>query len=327
MISRRTFVLAVAGGVLAPFAAVAQQATKSPRVGVFVPGSPSGDQFQQLRQAFVRGLRDLGWIDGQTVVIEMRWGEGRIDEFPRIASELVALPVDVIVAWGPQVIRAAQQATTTVPIVMAVVHEPIAFGFVKSLARPGGNITGLSFQDSELGTKRLELLKTIVPRMRRVALLWDAGGGGEIGVRAIKASAQKLGLGTQVLEVRRQEDFGPAFAAARNQADAVIQIASPFLATYRSRLVELAAARRLPMTCETKLFVTEGCLMAYGPDFSEMSHRAAAYVDKILKGAKPADLPVQQPTKFELAINLKTARALGLTIPPSLLQRADQVIE
>jgi putative ABC transport system substrate-binding protein len=325
---RRAFIATLAGGLLAaPLAAKGQQATKSPRVGVFVPGSPSGDQFQQLRQAFVRGLRDLGWIDGQTVVIEMRWGEGRIDEFPRIASELVALPVDVIVAWGPQVIRAAQQATTTVPIVMAVVHEPIAFGFVKSLARPGGNITGLSFQDSELGTKRLELLKTIVPRMRRVALLWDAGGGGEIGVRAMKASAQKLGLGTQVLEVRRQEDFGPAFAAARNQADAVIQIASPFLATYRSRLVELAAARRLPMTCETKLFVTEGCLMAYGPDFSEMSHRAAAYVDKILKGAKPADLPVQQPTKFELAINLKTARALGLTIPPSLLQRADQVIE
>jgi putative ABC transport system substrate-binding protein len=318
----------VTGGLLAaPRAAETQQATKIPRVGVFVPGSPSGDQFQQLRQAFFEGLRDLGWIEGQRVVTEMRWGEGRLAEFPRIASELVALPVDVIVAWGPQVIRAAQQATTTVPIVMAVVHEPIAFGFVKSLARPGGNITGLSFQDSELGTKRLELLKTIVPRMRRVALLWDAGGGGEIGVRAMKASAQKLGLGTQVLEVRRQEDFGPAFAAARNQADAVIQIASPFLATYRSRLVELAAARRLPMTCETKLFVTEGCLMAYGPDFSEMSHRAAAYVDKILKGAKPADLPVQQPTKFELAINLKTAKALGLTIPPSLLLRADQVIE
>ena len=313
---RRAFIGTLAGGLLvAPLAVEAQQSGKIPRVAVFVPGSPSGDQFQQLRQAFLKGLRELGRIEGQTVVIEMRWGEGRIDEFPRIASELVALPVDVIVAWGPQVIRAVQQATPTVPIVMAVVHEPIAFGFVKSLAHPGGNITGLSFQDSELGTKRLELLKTIVPRMRRVALLWDAGGGGEIGVRAMKASAQKLGLGTQVLEVRRQEDFGPAFAAARNQADAVIQIASPFLATYRSRLVELAAARRLPMTCETKLFVTEGCLMAYGPDFSEMSHRAAAYVDKILKGAKPADLPVQQPTKFELAINLKTAKALGLTIP------------
>jgi putative ABC transport system substrate-binding protein len=325
---RRAFLGTLTGGLLAaPLAGEAQQATKIPRVGVFVPGSPSGDQFQQLRQAFVKGLRDLGWIEGQTVVIEMRWGEGRIDEFPRIASELVALPVDVIVTWGPQVIRAAQQATATVPIVMAVVHEPVAFGFVKSLARPGGNITGLSFQDSELGTKRLELLKTIVPRIRRVALLWDPGGGGEIGVRAMKASAQKLGLATQVLEVRRQEDFGPAFASARNQGDAVIQIASPFLATYRSRLIELAAAQRLPMTCETKLFVTEGCLMAYGPDFSEMSHRAAAYVDKILKGAKPADLPVQQPTKFELAINLKTAKALGLTIPQSLLQRADQVIE
>jgi len=328
MMDRRAFISGITVGLLAaPLAGEAQQATKIPRVGVFVPGSPSGDQFQQLRQAFVKGLRDLGWIEGQTVVIEMRWGEGRIDEFPRIASELVALPVDVIVTWGPQVIRAAQQATATVPIVMAVVHEPVAFGFVKSLARPGGNITGLSFQDSELGTKRLELLKTIVPRMRRVALLWDPGGGGEIGVRAMKASAQKLGLATQVLEVRRQEDFGPAFASARNQGDAVIQIASPFLATYRSRLIELAAAQRLPMTCETKLFVTEGCLMAYGPDFSEMSHRAAAYVDKILKGAKPADLPVQQPTKFELVINLKTAKALGLTIPQSLLQRADQVIE
>ena len=328
MMDRRAFISGITVGLLAaPLAAGAQQATKIPRVGVFVPGSPSGDQFQQLRQAFVKGLRDLGWIEGQTVVIEMRWGEGRIDEFPRIASELVALPVDVIVTWGPQVIRAAQQATATVPIVMAVVHEPVAFGFVKSLARPGGNITGLSFQDSELGTKRLELLKTIVPRMRRVALLWDPGGGGEIGVRAMKASAQKLGLATQVLEVRRQEDFGPAFASARNQGDAVIQIASPFLATYRSRLIELAAAQRLPMTCETKLFVTEGCLMAYGPDFSEMSHRAAAYVDKILKGAKPADLPVQQPTKFELVINLKTAKALGLTIPQSLLQRADQLIE
>jgi putative ABC transport system substrate-binding protein len=326
---RRAFIGTLSGGLLvAPLVVGAQQTTKIPRVGVFVPGSPSGDQFQQLRQAFLKGLRELGWIEGQTVVIEMRWGEGRIDEFPRIASELVALPVDVLVAWGPQVIRAAQQATPTVPIVMAVVHEPVAFGFVKSLARPGGNITGLSFQDSELGTKRLELLKAIVPRMRRVALLWDLAGGGETGVRAMKASAHKLGLATQVLEVRLQEDFGSAFAAARNQgAQAVIQIASPFLAVYRARLIELAAAHRLPMTCETKLFVAEGCLMAYGPDFSEMSHRAAAYVHKILNGAKPADLPVEQPTKFELVVNLKTAKALGLTIPQSLLQRADQVIE
>jgi putative ABC transport system substrate-binding protein len=328
-VHRRAFLNTLAGGLLAaPLAAEGQQATKIPRVGVFVPGSPSGDQFQQLRQAFFEGLRDLGWIEGQRVVTEMRWGEGRLAEFPRIASELVALPVDVIVAWGPQVTLAAQQATTTVPIVMAVVHEPVAFGFVKSLARPGGNITGLSFQDSELGTKRLELVKEFVPRMRRVALLWDPVGGGETGVRATEASAQKLGLATQVLEVRRPADFGPAFASARKQgAHAVIQLASPFLATHRARLIELAAAQRLPMTCETKLFAAEGCLMSYGPDFTEMSRRAAGYVDKILKGAKPADLPVEQPTKFELIINLKTAKTLGLTIPPSLLRRADEVIE
>ena len=327
MIERRAFLTASIAILATPLAVAAQQMGKVHRIGVFVPGSPSGDQFQQLRQAFLEGLRDLGRIEGQGVVIEMRWGEGRLDDFPRIAAELVALPVDVIVAWGPQVTRAAQQATATVPIVMAVVHEPVAFGFVKSLARPGGNITGLSFQDSELGTKRLELLKDIVSRMRRVALLWDPVGGGETGVRATEASAQKLGLATQVLEVRRPADFGPAFASARKQgAHAVIQIASPFLATYRARLIELAAAQRLPMTCETKLFVAEGCLMAYGPDFSEMSRRAAAYVDKILKGAKPADLPIEQPTKFELAINLKTGKALGLTIPPSILGRADQVI-
>ena len=315
--------------VVPPFTAGAQQAAKTTRIGVFAPGSASGsDQFRELVMAFREGLKDLGWVEGQNVVIETRWGEGRIDEFPKIVSELVALPVDVIVAWGPQAIRAAQQARATVPIVMAIVHEPVAFGFVKSLARPGGNITGLAFQDSELGTKRLELLKDVVPRMRRVAFLWDRGGGGETGVRAVAAVAQRLGLASQVLEVRRPADLGPAFASARKDgAQAVFQIASPFLATYRMRLIELAASQRLPMTCETKLFVVEGCLMAYGPSFTDMSRRAAIYVDRILKGAKPADLPVEQSTKFELALNLKTARALGLTIPPSLLLRADQVIE
>ena len=309
--------------------AEAQLSADSRRIGVFAPGSASGtDQFPQLVKAFREGLRDLGWVEGQNVVIETRWGEGRLDEFPRIASGLVALPVDVLVTWGPQVVRAAQQATATVPIVMAIVHEPVAFGFVKSLARPGGNITGLAFQDSELGTKRLQLLKDIVPRMRRVAFLWDPGGGGETGVRAAETAAKKLGLTTQMLEVRRPEDFGPAFASARKEgAHAMIQIASPFLATYRTRLIEHAAAQRLPMTCETKLFVAEGCLMAYGPNFTEMSYRAATFVDKILKGAKPADLPVEQPTKFEFVINMKTAKALGLTIPPSVLQRADEVIQ
>jgi len=311
MISRRQFLVSVfCLGPLAaaPFAVGAQQPANTRRVGVFAPGSASGsDQFQELVKAFREGLRDLGWIEGQNVVIETRWGEGRLDEFPRMASELVARSVDVIVTWGPQVIRAAQQATATIPIVMAIVHEPVAFGFVKSFSRPGGNITGLAFQDSELGTKRLELLKDIVPRMRRVAFLWDPGGGGETGVRAAEAAAQKLGLATRVLEVRRLEELGPAFASARRDGvHAVMQIASPFLATHRRRLIELAAAQRLPMSCETKLFVSEGCLTAYGPSFPDMSRRAAFYVDRILKGVKPADLPVEQPTKFELVINTKS---------------------
>ena len=307
----------------------AQQPANARRVGVFPVGSASGsDQFQVLVKAFRDGLRDLGWIEGQHVVLEIRWGEGRISDFPKIASEFVALSVDVIVTWGPQGTRAMQQATETIPIVMAVVHEPVAFGFVKGFARPGGNITGLAFQDSELGTKRLELLKDVVPGMRRVALLWDPTGGGETGVRTVEASARKLGLATQVLEVRRPEEFGPAFALARKEgAHAVIQIASPFLATHRRRIIELAAAQRLPMTCETKLFVSEGCLMAYGPNFVEMSRRAALYVDRILKGVKPADLPVEQPTNFELALNTRTAKSLGLTIPRSLMMRADQVVE
>ena len=330
MMNRRAF-LGTLGLLAAPLAAEAQQPTRTPvaRVGIFVPGSSSGsDQFQLLVKAFRDGLRDLGWIEGQTVMIETRWGEGRLDEFPKIASGLIAVPVDVLVTWGPQAIRAAQQASGTVPIVMAIVHEPVAFGFVKSLARPGANITGSAFQDSDLGTKRLALLKEIVPRMRRVALLWDRGGGGETGVRSIEVAAQRLGLQVQRLDVQRSEDLAPAFISAKkNGAHAVFQVASPFLATYRAKLIELAAAQRLPMTCETKLFAMEGCLMAYGPDFPEMSRRAAIYVDKILKGARPGELPVEQPAKFELVINLKTAKALGLTIPPSLLQRADQVIE
>jgi putative ABC transport system substrate-binding protein len=327
--SRRAFVAGAVTVLVAPFAAEAQRAADIRRIGVFAPGSASGsDQFPQLVKALREGLRDLGWVEGRNVVIETRWGEGRLDEFPRIVSGLVALPVNVLVTWGPQGIRAAQQATATVPIVMAIVHEPVAFGFAKSLARPGGNITGLAFQDAELSTKRLELLKDVVPRMRRVALLWDPGGGGKTGVRAVEAAAESLGLTTRVLEVRRLEEFGPAFASVQKEGvHAMIQLASPFLATYRTRLIELAAAQRLPMTCETKLFVAEGCLMAYGPDFTAMSYRAAAHVDKILKGAKPADLPIEQPTKFEFVINLKTAKALGLTIPPSVLARADEVIQ
>ena len=305
------------------------QSAAGRRIGVFAPGSENGtDQFPQLVKAFRDGLRDLGWVDGDNVLVETRWGEGRVDDFPTIVSGLIRLPVSALVTWGPPAIDAAQRATVTVPIVMAVVHEPVAFGFIKSLARPGGNITGLAFQDSELATKRLELLRELVPRMRRVALLWDPRGGGETGVRAVEAAAKNLGVTTRVFDVKQPDEFGAAFASARKDgAQAMIQMASPFLATHRSRLIELAAMHRLAMTCETKLFVVEGCLMAYGPDFAAMSYRAAAYVDKLFKGAKPGDLPVEQPTKFELALNLKTARALGLTIPKAMLQRVDLAVE
>jgi putative tryptophan/tyrosine transport system substrate-binding protein len=326
---RRAFIVGGVAAVAAPLAAEAQQATRIRRIGVLLTGWASGaDQSPDLLRALREGLRDRGWIEDQNVVIDIRWGEGRLDKFSALISELLDRFPDVLVTWGPQAIRAAQQATTTVPIVMAIVHEPVAFGFVLSFAKPGGNTTGLALQDSELATKRLELLKESAPGLRHIAVLWDPSGGGEPGVRAANAAAKNLGLTTRALEIRRTEDFEAAFASAqKDRAHAIIQMASPFFATYRKKLIELAAAHRLPMTCETRLFVKEGCLMAYGPDFLDMSYRAAGYVDKILKGAKPGDLPVEQPTKFDLSINLKTAKALGFTIPPSLLLRADQVIE
>src|SRR5262245_22685295 len=213
---RFSIVLALSAAILAPPDSGAQPTARLPRVGAFPVGSASGtDQFPIMLQAFRQGLRDVGLVEGKNVVLEVRWGEGRLDAFPKVVGELLARPVDVLVTWGPQGVRAAQQATETVPIVMAVVHEPVAFGFVRSLARPGGNITGLAFQDSELGTKRLELLRALLPGLRRVALLWDPGGGGESGMRAVEMAAQRLGLATQALAVRRPEDFAPVFAAAR----------------------------------------------------------------------------------------------------------------
>ena len=327
MMNRGAFLAAAALVVLAaPRAAWAQPPTRIPRVGYLTSNSALATA--PLLNAFRDGLRELGWLEGQNIALEIRLAEGRIDEVPRLTSELVRLPVDVFVASGPLVIRAAQQATATIPIVMAIVHEPVAFGFVKSLAHPGGNITGVAFQDSELSTKRLQLLTDVVPRMRRVILLWNSTGGGETSLRAAQAAAQQLGLTTRALEVKRAEDLPAAFASFKTGgAQAVIQLASPFFNVHRKRLGDLAASHHLPMTCEVRQFVADGCLMSYGPSFADMTHRAAGYVDKILKGAKPADLPVEQPTKFELAINVKTAKTIGVTIPRSVLLRADWVVE
>jgi putative ABC transport system substrate-binding protein len=332
VIARRAFIATLGGTLLVSSpTAVAQQPSKTPRVGYVALSLGAGDP--RPREAFLQGLRDLGYADGKNLAIEYRDAEGKPERFPALATELVALKVDVIVTSGGTLgALAAKQATTTIPIVFGAVGDPVGEGLVASLARPGGNVTGLSVNSPELASKSLELLKQAVPRMTRVALLLKPDAMPD---RARKdrlelwdGAARALGVRLQVVEARRPEDFYRAFAdMTKARADALTVIATPLFDTERRRLVELAAARRLPAVYTLRSYVEAGGLMSYGPEISDLFRRAAAYVDKILKGAKAGDLPVEQPTKFELAINLKTAKALGLAIPPSLLQRADQLIE
>ena len=323
---RRTFMALVSGGLLAaPIAAEAQQAGKVFQVGFLGTATPS--LMSAWLTAFREGLRERGYVEGKNISMEYRWGEGKPERFPALAAELIKLKVDVVVTSGPQAVRAVQHATTTIPIVMAVIEDPVDLGFVTSLARPGGNITGLSFQDSELVTRRLQLLKEVLPGVIRVGVLWNPTGGDRT-LKAVEVAATSLGLSLQILNVRVAEDLVGAFEAAKQKrAQALVQLASPFFAAHRKTILNLSAKSRLPTTCQERTFVVDGCLMAYGPSFPDMFKRAAYYVDRILKGAKPGDLPVEQTTTFELVINLKTAKALGLTIPPSLLQRADEVIQ
>jgi len=318
---------------MVPLAAEAQQPTQVHRIGWLHPGlsrpapHPSAESLQL--EAFRQGLRDLSWVEGENLVIAHRWAEGKDQRFPALAAELVRLQVEVIVAGGPPAIRAAQQATRTIPIVMAATSDPVGQGFVASLARPGGNITGLSIMMTELPGKRLELLKETVPQSTRVAVL--ANPAFEVYPRYLQnltVAARALGLHLQVVEVRRAEELAPAFAAMpRERADALMVLADPLLMdTLLGQVADLAATHRLPAIYNWKMYVEAGGLMSYGPSLPDMYRRAATYVDKILKGAKPADLPVEQPIKFELVINLKAAKALGLTIPPTLLFQADEVI-
>jgi putative ABC transport system substrate-binding protein len=266
-------------------------------------------------------------VEGQSIVIESRFADGKPERIHVLVRELLALAPDVIVAAGPQPVRAFKQATASVPIVMAIVSDPVEEGLVLSLARPGGNLTGQAFQNQALTTKRLELLKEAIPKLSRVAVLADSTFG-EIGYQQAEGAARALQIRLQLLAVRPPADLERAFtSAATGRAEALLVLASPFLSANRQSVVESAARRRLPATYESKDFVKAGGLMSYGPSFPDMHRRAAIYVDKILKGATPADLPVEQPIKFELAINLRTAKALGLTIPPSLLGRADEVIQ
>jgi putative ABC transport system substrate-binding protein len=327
---RRTFMAMLTGGiVVAPLAAEAQQAAKVPRIGYLSPNLAASPH---LPEAFLQGLRDLGYVEGRNVVIEYRSAEGKFERLPALAAELVALKVDVIVAPITLAALAAKQATRTLPIVFSFAADPVGSGLVTSLARPGGNVTGLSILAPELVGKGLELLKQAVPAVSRVAALWQPGAVPERSEKDIlkgaEVAARALGVRLQFVEARGPADFDRAFSdMTRARAGALTVLPYSMFVTERRRLADLAAKNRLPTVFPLREFVDAGGLMAYGANLADLSRRAATYVDKILKGAKPADLPVEQPTKFELVINMKTARALGLTIPQSLLLRADQVIE
>jgi ABC-type uncharacterized transport system substrate-binding protein len=308
----------------APLAAPAQQPGKTARVGFFsIVTSPF------LDEAFRQGLRELGYVEGQNIAIEYRSAEGKDERLPGLAAELVRLKVDVIVAASPPAIEAAKQATKTIPIVFTVSGDPVAEGFVASLARPGGNLTGLTTIGPELVGKQLEMLKTVAPKVSRVAVLQNPSNQGHAPMlRQAEGAARALGVQLQVLKARTPSEIEAAFAAMSSQrAGGVLVLRDAVFRTLRAQIVALAAKNRLPAVYGLREEAEAGGLMAYGASVPQLFRRAATYVDKILKGAKPADLPVEQPTKFELVINLKTAKALGLTIPPSLLGQADQVIQ
>jgi putative ABC transport system substrate-binding protein len=324
---RRAFILGITGSLLAaPLAVEAQQPGKVYRIG-FLWDTPA--VWPRALEGFRQGLRDLGWVEGQNIVIEYRWAEGRFDRLPSLAEELVRLKVDVIVAPTSIYTGAAKRATSTIPIVFASHADPIRSGHATSLARPGSNATGLTVLMSETMAKSLELLKEAVPGLTRVAVIWDpATPSHKPALKAVEDTGRALGLRLQVLAVRGVSEFDGAFSAiAQDRAGAVLVLSTPLFIGEAKRFAELALSRKLPTMFGPREHVEAGGLLSYSPDRTDLYRRAAIYVDKILKGANPAELPVQQATKFELVINLKTAKALGLTIPPSLLLRADQVIE
>ena len=316
-ISRRAFIATIVGGLLTrPLVVGAQPAQKAPRVGVLLlfgaPGQPN-----PLVDAFRGGLRDLGYVEGQSVLIDYRWAEGQEQRLPDAAADLVRLKVAVMVTPGTPATLAARTATRAIPIVMTNVGDPVGSGIVASLARPGGNVTGLSLLDAELDGKRIELLKDAVPHLTRLAILWSANDPGmTLAFGRVETAAKALGFALQNLAVREPAEFPRAFeAAGAGRAEALFVTAQPFTNQHRAQILDLVAKHRLPAIYTLRGFVDAGGLMSYGPSQADQYRRAATYVDRILKGARPADLPVEQPTKFELVINLKTARALGLTIP------------
>jgi putative ABC transport system substrate-binding protein len=328
--NRRTFLCGLTLGMLAaPLNAKAQQAGKAPRLGMLSFTVPDTQEESRRIGIFKQGLRELGYVEGQSVALEYRHSGGRDELLPRLAAELVNLKVNVILTYGTKATRAAKQATGTIPIVMLTALDPVGAGLVANLARPGGNITGSSEVSEELSAKRLDLLKAAVPKAKRIAVLFDPSQPtNAVDLKSTQVAAQALGMTVQSFQVRASSELDSAFARMTGQPlDGLIVLPNDFLFTHRRHVLDLAAKHRLPVTYAWREGAEAGALLSYGVDIRDNYRRAALYVDKILKGAKPADLPVEQPTKFELVINLKTAKALGLTIPQSVLLRADQLIE
>jgi putative ABC transport system substrate-binding protein len=323
---RREFITLLGGAAVAwPLAAPAQQAAKLPTIGLL--GAATASAWAPSTAAFAQRLRELNWIEGRTIVIEYRWAEGRSERYAEIAAEFVRIKVDVIVTSGIAAL-AVKQATSVIPIVFATAVDPVGSGLVASLARPGGNVTGLSTQYADAGGKKLELLREVVPNLRRLAIMANVGYSGSMfEVSEVHAAARKLGLDVAPMEIRRAEDIAPAFEALKGRADGLYVASDALTSSNLNRIYTFALVARLPTIYGIRDRLEGGGLMSYGPNPAELWRRSADHVDKILLGAKPADLPVEQPTKFDLAINLTTARALGLTVPPSLLARADEVIE
>jgi putative tryptophan/tyrosine transport system substrate-binding protein len=324
-IGRRDFITLIGGAAALPLSARAQQAGKLPTIG-FLGATPSIES--QRVAAFVQRLRELAWIDGRNLAIEYRWAEGRTERYAETAAELVRLKVDVIVTVATPATLAAKQATAVIPIVGVPLADPVGTGLVASLARPGSNVTGLSNQTIDISAKRLELLREVVPNLRRLAIMANVSNPAVVlDMGEVQAAARTFGLEVATSEVRRVEDIAPAFDALKGPADALYVCGDPLMNTHRTRINILAVGARLPTMHGSRDYVEAGGLISYGPNISDLFRRAGDFVDKILRGAKPGDIPVEQPTKFDLVVNLTTAKALGLAIPEPFLLRADELIE
>jgi putative ABC transport system substrate-binding protein len=327
MSSRREFISLLGGAAaLWPLAAGAQQSRRVPTIGFL--GSSTASAVNPWVAAFVQRLRELGWIEGRTVAIEYRWAAGRNERFAEIAVEFVRLKVDVIVTSGAPPVIAAKRATSVIPIVFAAAGDPVGNALVASLSRPGGTVTGLSIQGTDLAGKRLELLREVVPDLRRLGILANVGAPGAVlEMNEVRTTARALGLEVHTLEIRRVEEIAPAFETIKGRPNVLYVCIDPLVSTYRTQINTLALGARLPTMYAIREFVDAGGLMSYGPNFPDLFRRAAELVDKVLRGIKPSDIPVEQPTKFDLVVNLKTAKALGLDVPPTPIARADEVIE